>query len=137
MIFCSIKLTHYGIRNDSLGWFESYICETVKGSILGPILFLIYINDSQFAAKTAHLVLYADGMNLLFSHKSLRHMTSNLNQDLSSLMEWFIAYCKSIKTKFIHFGTKQRIKNMVVNMSANCISLQHSLTYKIPRCHNS
>ena len=130
------KLTYYGIRNDALKWFESYLKDRVQyvsiedqqsetlpltygvpqGSILGPILFLIYFNDSQFAIEIAHLVLYADDMNLLFSHKCFKKIVPVLNNELHNLQEWFNANRLTVnltKTKFIHFGSKQRIKHMM------------------------
>ena len=86
----SNRLQYVSINNENSEYLP-ITCGILQGSILGPILFLIYINDSQFATKFAHLVLYADDMNLLYSHKSIKNIFHALNKDLSSLQEWFHA----------------------------------------------
>ena len=70
---------------------NTYGAGVPQGSILGPIIFLIYMNDVQFVTKTIHLLLYADDMNLLCSHKCLKKASAALNKELSSLNEWFQA----------------------------------------------
>ena len=87
-----------------------------QGSVLGPILFLIYINDAQFVTNFIHLVLYADDMNLLVGDKSLRKSVTVLNKELARLEEWFQANKLTInlsKTKFILFGSRQRLANSI------------------------
>ena len=75
-----------------------------QGSVLGHILFLIYINNAQLVANFIHLVLYADGMNLLVGNKSLKKSIMVLNKELARLEEWFQANKLTVnlsKTKFI------------------------------------
>ena len=84
------------------------------GSVLGPILFRIYINDAQFITNFIHLVLYADDMNLLVSNKSLKKSIMVLKKELVRLEEWFQANKLTVnlsKTKFILFGYRQRLTN--------------------------
>ena len=128
------KLSYYGINNETKYWFSSYLknrkqyvcvdgvnsnvlpleCGVPQGSVLGPILILIYINDAQFITNFIHLVLYADDMNLLVSNKSLKKSIMVLNKELARLEEWFQANKLTVnlsKTKFILFGFRQRLTN--------------------------
>ena len=132
------KLNFYGITGHSNKLFQSYLenrkqfvnvngvdsnllpltCGVSQGSILGPILFLIYVNDAQFVTRAIHLLLYADDMNLLYKHKEIERMVSVINEELESLYDWLLANKLSVnlsKTKFVLFGTKNKLLNISKN----------------------
>ena len=69
-----------------------------QGSILGPLLFLIYVNDMPMAA-TCDLFLYADDTCLVFQSKNVKDIEKLLNEDFANICHWFVDNKLSI-----HFG---------------------------------
>ena len=123
------KLDHYGIRGTTLAWLKSYLtnrkqfvrvneilsdnmslsCGVPQGSILGPLLFILYVNDIANCSKLLHFILFADDTNLFYSNENLVDLVNTLNLELIKLSEWFQCNKLSInvsKTKFMLFGTK-------------------------------
>ena len=74
-----------GNRNASL---RSIDCEVPQGLILGPLLFLIYINDLPETCKNSNMVLFADDTAIVTS-KSCRNVTKDVELDLESMNQWF------------------------------------------------
>ena len=92
----------------------NFLCGVPQGSILGPLLFLLHINDMP-QAVTCDLLLYADDTCLLFQHKDVFEIETVLNKNFSSLCDWFIDNKLSIyfgeeKTKSILFSSKHKVK---------------------------
>ena len=102
-----LKLHHYGIRGITNDWFKRYlnnrtqqtkvndsISEKVEitygvpqGSILGPLLFLVYINDLHNAVIHSLIHHFADGTNILYCNKSLKKINKYINHDLSQIVQ--------------------------------------------------
>ena len=102
------KLNHYGIRGVAFDWFKSYISDRIQyttinnkrskiqtikygvpqGSILGPILFLIYINELSQSIKNSKIHPFADDTNILYARSSLKDINKKINFDLSNLVQW-------------------------------------------------
>ena len=120
------KLNHYGIRGTANTWFFSYLssryqsvmlngvtssckvitCGVPQGSTLGPLLFLIYINDMHHSVMSSTVYHFADDTNLMCSSKNLKRLRKDLNKDLDLLYDWLCANRLSIntgKTEFIVF----------------------------------
>ena len=92
-----------------------YADDIPQGSILGPLLFLLYGNDMPRAVNS-ELLLYADDTCLIYMGKNIQKIEEQLNSDFTSLCEWFIDNKLNVhfgeeKTKSILFGTKRQLKD--------------------------
>ena len=85
-----------------------------QGSVLGPLLFLICVNDMK-QAVSSDLLLYTEDSCLVFQHKHVTKIEIHLNNDFSNLCGWFLDNKPRIhfgedKTKSILFGTKCKLR---------------------------
>ena len=140
----------------SINWFQSYLsnrsfrvnvqgkysciakinCGVPQGSILGPLLFLLYVNDLKQAVD-CDLFLYADDSCLVYQHKDVKEIERNLNKNFSNVCDWFVDNKLSIyfgedKTKCILFGTKHRlnkVNSLKIKYGEVHIKQYHSVTY--------
>ena len=62
-----------------------------QGSVLGPLLFLLYINDLNLAIKYCKVYHFADDTNLLYTNNSIKKLNKMLNKDLNNLTNWLNA----------------------------------------------
>lgn len=127
------KLDHMGIRGVANSWFASYLsnrtqymdmytlksqfeivqCGVPQGSILGPILFLIYINDIHNSTPL-NVLCFADDTTISYSSSNVQNLYDTMNQELDNMNEWFRAnkLCLNVsKTKYIIFKPSVRPRN--------------------------
>ena len=130
------KIPFLGFTDETIKWYTSYLsnrkfiismenansdkasitCGVPQGSVLGPLLFLIYINDIPQAVDR-ELLLYADDTCLVFEQRNIKTIEEHLNRDFSTLVDWFVDNRLSVhfgedKTKSILFSPKHRSKSV-------------------------
>ena len=113
----------YGHKSDSL----SITCGVPQGSVLGPLLFLLYINDLPNTLKLLSFHLFADDTNIYCSHKKLNDLELILNQELHAVAEWmkFNGLALSIlKTNFVLFHSKKLKLYKSLNLKIDGVNIQ-------------
>ena len=129
------KLKSLGISSNNLEWFHSYLSsryqKTVigqasstsrqvsvgvpQGSILGPLLFAIYINDLPKVLRNTTVTLFADDTALYCSSQSARDLQTMLNQDLDRLAQWLYEHKLTLnvsKSKFMLIGGPRKLNTL-------------------------
>ena len=64
-------------------------CGVLQGSILGPLLFLLYVNDLKNASSVLDPIMFADDTNLFYTHSNIQKLFSTMNEELASINQWF------------------------------------------------
>ena len=62
-----------------------------QGSILGPLLFLLYVNDLHQASNAIKPIMFADDTNFFYSHRNIKLLFDTVNKELKNVNEWFKA----------------------------------------------
>ena len=104
----------YVYANNTASDLQSIKCGVPQGSVLGPLLFVLYINDIVNSSSILKFILFADDTNLFHSSKSPDDLLKTVNCELNNICIWFKANKLSLnvdKTKFILFGKKGRNVN--------------------------
>ena len=146
------QLNHYGIRGIINAWFASYLlgrpqvtevgfnlstecmisCGVPQGSVLGPLLFLIYINDIHNSSVKLSFYLFTDDTTLWYADTNLKSLEKTVNSELLKVSNWLNANKLTLnakKSNYVIFRPYQRKLNYSVNieMIDNCTQIPTTL----------
>ena len=134
------SLENYVIKDTNLVWFRSYLtnrkqyiqatndskidlqnttCGATQGFILGPMLFLVYVNDLPSSSKILNPIMFADDTNLFYEHKNIMKLFSTVNKELMNINGWYMTNKLTLgnagKTKYSLFHTPRRVDDLHLN----------------------
>ena len=148
------KLSSVGILDGELDWFKNYLCNrkqiveyqgvssdtefvsvgVPQGSILGPLLFILHINDLPGALSNCSVLMYADDTVLYCSDSHASSIEYKLNQGLQEVNKWLgenSLFLNAVKTEAMLFGTSPRLSNVDnFNILVNGVAIKRVSKFK-------
>ena len=148
------KLSHLGVIGKELNWFANYLknrqqCTVIdsmysgygqvkvgvpQGSILGPLLFVCFINDlPNVIPDKSKVVLYADDTGIMCKSKSIAHLNNVLNKVVDNVDSWMSTNKLTVnasKTKVMLFGSQRKIGNSTLDIKLGNVNLEQVSVFK-------
>jgi hypothetical protein len=147
------KLEKYGIRNNELKWFTSYLSDrsqvvvnntnlsekallnigVPQGTILGPILFLLYVNDLSNVISNAHINIYADDVVVYCSDSNLSKLQNHMQNIMDDVYKWYVENKLTLSidkcsTMVINNDLKPDVGNFIIKLG--CTNLEQVVSMK-------
>ena len=138
-VILKIKLEHYGFRGSYLNFLMDFLKDreyfvnvnghssatnisnigVPQGSTLGPLLFLIYVNDIINSSNILKFILFADDTTIMYKHSNIKELNDILTNETNKIIDWFSANRLLLNISKSHtmlFTNKQRIHKLKVSI---------------------